>query len=245
MKFEGKVAIITGAGRGIGKAIAYQLGKQGANVVLIGSSEEVFKVDEEFKSEKINSIALRADIKSENEVESMINQVMDRLGRVDILVNNAGITRDTLIMRMSEKDWDDVISTNLKGAFFCSKHVVKHMMKQRSGKIINITSVVGIMGNAGQANYASSKAGMIGLTKSLAKEVGSRGITCNAIAPGFIETQMTDKLPENIKENYLSGIPLRRFGTTNEVASATIFLASDEANYITGQVLHIDGGLLM
>lgn len=245
MQFAGKTAIITGSGRGIGKAIAYHFGKLGANVVLVGTSEEVHFVSEKFIEEGIHAISIRADIKIEAEVDSMINQVIDHYGKIDILVNNAGITRDTLIMRMNESDWDTVLDTNLKGAFLCSKSAIKFMMKQRSGKIINVSSVVGVIGNAGQSNYASSKAGLIGLTKSIAKEVAPRGITCNVIAPGFIETQMTDKLSDQVKENYLNNIPLRRFGTPEDVANVVAFLASPASDYITGQVLHIDGGLVM
>lgn len=247
MKLKGKTAIITGSSRGIGKAIALKLGQMGANVVLNGasSSDALNRTCEELKAEGINVVATIGDVRKVEDVEAMFKAAEDAFGSVDILVNNAGITKDKLIMRMSESEWDDVLDINLKGAFLCTKSATKIMMKQKKGKIINITSVAGIMGNSSQANYAASKAGLIGLTKSTAKELASRGINCNAVAPGFIDTEMTDVLPENVKENYINCIPQKRYGTPSDVANAVGFLVSDEANYITGQVIHIDGGLVM
>lgn len=247
MKLKGKTAIITGSSRGIGKAIAQKLGQMGANIVLNGTtaSEAINMTCEELKASGVNVIVSVGDVRNAEYVDNMVNAAIDAFGSVDILINNAGITRDKLIMKMSENDWDDVVGINLKGAFLCTKAVAKIMMKQRSGKIINITSVAGVMGNPSQANYAASKAGLIGLTKSTAKELATRGINCNAIAPGLISTDMTDVLSESIKENYLNSIPQKRFGTPEDVANAVGFLVSDEANYITGQVIHIDGGLVM
>lgn len=247
MTLKGKTAIITGAGRGIGKAIALKLTHLGANIVIndIPSSVDADKTAEEINSNGGNAIVCKGDVRSQQDVEQVIQAAVDKYGSVDILINNAGITRDTLIMRMTEKDWDDVLDINLKGTFNCIKAATKVMMKQRSGKIVNLASVVGVMGNAGQANYSASKAGIIGLTKSTAKELGSRGINCNAVAPGFIQSDMTDKLTDSVKEEYAKNIPLKRFGTPEDVADVVAFLVSDEAKYITGQVLHIDGGLVM
>lgn len=247
MQLKGKTAIITGSSRGIGKAIAFKLGKMGANIVINGSSpsDALKKTEEELKETGINVITVVADVRKNEDVEAMINTAVETFGGLDILVNNAGVTRDKLMMRMTESDWDDVLDINLKGAFLCTKAASKIMMKQRSGKIINITSVVGVMGNPSQTNYAASKAGLIGLTKSTAKELASRGINCNAVAPGLIETDMTDVLPDSVKENYLNSIPQKRYGTPEDVANVVGFLASEEANYITGQVIHIDGGLVM
>lgn len=247
MELKGKTAIITGAGRGIGKVIAMKLAKEGANVVIndIPSSEEADITAQQINDTGGNAVVYKCDVRNLNDVEEMAKYTNNKFGSIDILINNAGITRDNLIMRMSEKDWDDVISINLKGAFNCIKAVTRIMMKQRSGSIVNLSSVVGVMGNAGQTNYSASKAGLIGLTKSTAKELASRGITCNAVAPGFIKSEMTDKLPDNIKEEYLKNIPLGRFGTPDDVADVVSFLVSKNANYITGQVLHIDGGLVM
>lgn len=247
MQLKGKTAIITGSSRGIGKAIALKLGQMGANIVINGSSpsEALKKTEEELKEAGINVISTVADVRKIEDVEAMFEAAVNTFGSVDILVNNAGITRDKLLMRMAESDWDDVLDINLKGAFLCTKAASKIMMKQKSGKIINVTSVAGVMGNPSQTNYAASKAGMIGLTKSTAKELASRGINCNAVAPGLIETEMTDVLPDNVKENYLNSIPQKRYGTPEDVANVVGFLVSDEANYITGQVIHIDGGLVM
>lgn len=247
MQLKGKTAIITGSGRGIGKAIALKLGQMGANIVINGSSpsEALSKAEEELKAAGINVISTVGDVRKIEDVEAMIKAAVDTFGGLDILVNNAGITRDKLIMRMTEDDWDDVLDINLKGAFLCTKVASKIMMKQKSGKIVNVTSVVGVMGNPSQTNYAASKAGLIGLTKSTAKELASRGINCNAVAPGLIATEMTDVLPESVKENYLNSIPQKRYGTPEDVANVVGFLVSEEANYITGQVIHIDGGLVM
>jgi len=247
MELKDKVAIVTGSARGLGKAIATRLAEMGANIVLndIPSSEAIESTAEEFKARGFNVIVTRGDVRNPEDVENMVNAAVEAFGRVDILVNNAGITRDTLLLKMSEQDWDDVLDINLKGAFLCTRAVAKVMIKQRSGKIINIASISGVMGNAGQANYSASKAGLIGLTKSTARELASRGITCNAVAPGFIMSKMTEVLPEKVKESYLNSIPLKRFGTPEEVAKVVAFLASSDSDYITGQVIHIDGGLVM
>ena len=247
MQLTGKTAIITGAGRGIGKVIAKKLAQLGANVVIndIPSSEDADKTAAEINNGGGKAIVIKGDVRNPEDVQTLVDGAKETFGSIDILVNNAGITRDTLMMKMSEKDWDDVLDINLKGSFNCIKAVTRIMMKQRSGSILNVASVVGVMGNAGQANYAASKAGLIGLTKSAAKELAPRGITCNAIAPGFIQSDMTEKLSENVKELYMSNIPLKRFGTPEDVGNVVAFLVSENANYITGQVLHIDGGLVM
>ena len=247
MQLKGKTAVVTGSGRGLGKAIAKKLAMMGANIVLndIPTSDSIDKTAEEFKAEGFNVIVTKGDVRNFDDVEDMVNKAVEAFGRIDILVNNAGITRDTLMLRMTEKDWDDVLDINLKGAFLCTKAVSKIMMKQKSGKIINISSVAGVMGNPGQANYSASKAGLIGLTKSTAKELASRNITCNAVAPGLIKSNMTDVLPDKVKETYLNNIPLNRFGTPEDVANVVGFLASEDSDYITGQVIHIDGGLVM
>ncbi len=247
MELTGKTAIITGAGRGIGKVIAQKLAQLGANIVIndIPSSEDADKTAAQINKDGGKAIVIKGDVRSSEDVQALVDGTKETFGSIDILVNNAGITRDTLMMKMSEKDWDDVLDINLKGAFNCIKAVTRIMMKQRSGSILNVASVVGVMGNAGQANYSASKAGLIGLTKSAAKELAPRGITCNAIAPGFIQSDMTEKLSENVKELYMSNIPLKRFGTPEDVGNVVAFLVSENANYITGQVLHIDGGLVM
>jgi len=247
MELKGKTAVITGSGRGLGKAIAWKLGKMGANIVLndIAVSDSVDATAEEFKAAGINVVVTKGDVRIMEDVETMVKTALETFNSVDILVNNAGITKDNLMLKMSEKDWDDVLDINLKGAFLCTKAVTKTMMKQKSGKIINIASVAGVMGNPGQANYSASKAGLIGLTKSTAKELASRGITCNAVAPGIIESKMTEVLPESVKENYFNNIPLKRFGTPEDVANVIGFLASESSNYVTGQVINIDGGLVM
>jgi 3-oxoacyl-[acyl-carrier protein] reductase len=234
MNLIGKVALVTGASGGIGRAIAEELGRARA--------EEAVAAIEATDGQ---AFAVQADITDPAAVESMFSQVQERWGRLDILVNNSGVTRDSLLMRMKEEDWDTVLDTNLKGAFHCSRAAVKPMMKQRGGRIINVSSVVGVIGNPGQANYCASKAGLIGFTKALAKEVGSRGITVNAVAPGFIMTEMTAQLPEDAANKIKAGIPLGIFGEPTDVSAAVLFLASDGANYITGHVLHVDGGLGM
>jgi len=247
MQLKGKTAVVTGSGRGLGKAIAKKLAMMGANIVLndIPNSDSIDQTAEEFKAEGFNVIVTKGDVRNPDDVEDMVNKAVEAFGRIDILVNNAGITRDTLMLRMTEKDWDDVLDINLKGAFLCTRAVAKIMMKQKSGKIINISSVAGVMGNPGQANYSASKAGLIGLTKSTAKELASRNITCNAVAPGLIKSNMTDVLPDKVKETYLKSIPLNRFGTPEDVANVVGFLASEDSDYINGQVIHIDGGLVM
>ena len=244
---KGKTAIITGAARGIGKAIALKLASFGANIVIndIVSSVDADETAKQLEALGCKTLVYKCDVRNYDEVSEMVKATIEKFGSVDILVNNAGITRDNLIMRMDEKDFDDVIAINLKGAFNCIKAVTRPMMKQRSGAIINMASVVGVMGNAGQANYCASKAGLIGLTKSTARELASRGIRANAIAPGFIESAMTDKLSDEVKEQYFKSIPLARFGKTDDIANTAAFLASDMASYITGQVINIDGGLLM
>jgi 3-oxoacyl-[acyl-carrier protein] reductase len=244
---NGKVAVITGAGRGIGRAIALQFAERGSKVVInyrnsIAQVEELLTTIKDAGGE---AIAIQADISREEEAKKLIEEAVKHFGRLDVLVNNAGVTKDNLLMRMSEADFSSVIDINLKGTFFCTKHAATVMLKQRSGKIINISSVVGITGNVGQVNYAASKAGVIGMTKTVARELASRGITVNAVAPGFIETDMTNQLSDKIKEATIANIPLKRYGIANEVANAVSFLASDLANYITGQVLQVDGGLVM
>lgn len=243
----GKTAIITGASRGIGAEIAKRFALAGANVVVnySGSQQKAEAVVEAIEENGGKAIAVKANVADADAVKAMVEEAMSTFGTVDILVNNAGITRDNLMMRMKDDEWDDVINTNLKGVFVCTKAVTRQMMKQRSGRIVNIASIVGVMGNAGQANYVASKAGVIGLTKTTARELASRGITANAVAPGFITTDMTDQLNEEIQQSMMSQIPLGRFGKPEEVAKAALFLASDEASYMTGQTLHLDGGMVM
>lgn len=247
MKFEGKVALVTGASRGIGRAIALALAAQGADVAVnyAGSEAAAKEVAAEIEAMGRKAFVIQADIASTEASTAMVDAVVKEFGRIDVLVNNAGITRDGLLMRMKEEDWDAVITTNLKGVFNCTKAAIKYMMKQRFGSIVNISSIVGVMGNAGQANYCAAKAGVIGFTKATAKEVAARGIRVNAIAPGFIKTDMTSVLPEKVVEAMLAGIPLNRLGETEDIAKAVLFLASSDANYITGQTLHVDGGMVM
>lgn len=244
---EGKVAIITGGSRGIGKAIALKLASLGANIVINYRkyNESVEETLKEIKAKDVETLGFEVDSSDFNSVEKLVKDTLSHFGRIDILVNNSGITKDTLLMRMSEEDFDKVIDVNLKGTFNFVKHITPIMLKQREGRIINISSVVGIVGNAGQLNYASSKAGVIGLTKSLAKEVGSRGITVNAIAPGFIKTDMTEVLSDKVKEHINSQIPLKRMGEPEDVANMVAFLASQQSSYITGQVINVDGGMVV
>lgn len=244
---KGKNALVTGASRGIGKAIALELAKQGANVAVnySGSEAKAQAVVEEIEDMGVKACKVQADVANETNVKDMVKKVITQFGTLDILINNAGITRDNLLMRMKEEEFDQVINTNLKGVFICTKAVTRHMMKQRSGKIVNVSSIVGVSGNPGQANYVAAKAGVIGLTKSNAKELASRNIFVNAVAPGFISTEMTDKLTEEQREGMLAMIPLGKLGQTEDVAKVVRFLASDDSNYMTGQTLHIDGGMVM
>lgn len=243
---EDKVALITGGARGIGREIAFVFAKEGANIALcdinLQQAEETAK---EIKGLGKEAIAFGVDVTDSKAVQEMVDKILDKFGKIDILINNAGIARDALLIRMSEQDWDSVIAVNLKGTFNCTKAVAKVMLKQRSGRIVNIASIIGLMGNVGQANYSASKAGIIGFTKSVAKEIASRGINVNAIAPGFIQTDMTVKLPRDIKNKMLSRIPFGRFGEPKDVANLALFLSSESSSYITGQVIQVDGGLLM
>ena len=247
MLLDGKVALVTGASRGIGRAVAIALAKAGALVAVnyAGNVKAAEEVQQIITQAGGKAILVQGDVAQAEVVDEMMKTVMDEFGRIDILVNNAGITRDGLLMRMKECDWDAVIDTNLKGIFHCTKAAAKHMMKARSGRIINMTSVVGLIGNAGQTNYAAAKAGVTGFSKSAAKELASRGITVNMVAPGFIDTDMTAVLPEKVREEMVKGIPLGRMGTPEEVAEAVLFLASDQASYITGQIINLDGGMVM
>lgn len=245
ISLEGQVAIITGASRGIGRAIAIKLAELGAKIVVSSSSKGSDAVAEEINAMGKEAISIQANVAEEGDALNLVNVVVKHFGKIDILVNNAGITKDGLMMRMSEDDWQSVLDVNLKGVFLCMKAALKHLAKQRSGKIINISSIIGLIGNPGQANYAASKAGIIAMTKSIAQEVGSRNINVNAIAPGFIDTDMTRELPDKLKDELLNKIALKRFGNTDDVASLTAFLASDQSNYITGQVFVVDGGLTM
>jgi 3-oxoacyl-[acyl-carrier protein] reductase len=247
MQLNGKTAVITGSARGLGKSIALKLAQMGANIVLndIAQSEAIDETAEEFKSAGYNVIVTKGDVRSEDDVKQMVNSAVEAFGSIDILINNAGITKDKPLAMMSVQDWDDVLDINLKGAFLCTKYVGKVMIKKRTGKIINIASVAGRYGNQGQINYSASKAGLIGMTKTVAKELAPRGITCNAVAPGLIQSKMTDVLPEEVRNNYLKNIPLGRFGTPEDVANVVAFLASNDSNYVTGQVIDIDGGLVM
>jgi len=247
MENKNLVAFVTGGSRGIGRAIAVRLAEDGFDVAItyVKDEESAKEVVEEIKKRGVNAIALKCDVSNYREVEITIEKVVHDLGSIDVVVNNAGITKDNLILKMEENEWDRVTDVNLKGAFNVIKFASKYMIKKRKGKIINISSVVGLMGNVGQANYAASKAGLIGLTKSVAKELAARGITVNAVAPGFIETDMTRVLKEDIKETMLKSIPLKRAGKPEEVAEVVAFLASKASDYITGQVINIDGGMVM
>lgn len=242
---KGKVALVTGGSRGIGEAIVLQFAQQGADIAFtyVSSAEKANAVAVKAEAYGIRAVAIQSDAADFQQAEALINEVVDKLGRLDILVNNAGITRDTLMLRMTEDQWDEVIRVNLKSVFNLTKHALKPMMKQKSGSVINMSSVVGVFGNAGQANYAASKAGIIGFTKSIAKEVGSRNIRCNAIAPGFIETDMTHTLTDDQKKAYTDNIPVRRLGTGEDIANACVYLGSDMSAYVTGQVLSVCGGL--
>ncbi|HCY8536914.1 TPA: 3-oxoacyl-[acyl-carrier-protein] reductase [Staphylococcus aureus] len=242
-----KSALVTGASRGIGRSIALQLAEEGYNVAVnyAGSKEKAEAVVEEIKAKGVDSFAIQANVADADEVKAMIKEVVSQFGSLDVLVNNAGITRDNLLMRMKEQEWDDVIDTNLKGVFNCIQKATPQMLRQRSGAIINLSSVVGAVGNPGQANYVATKAGVIGLTKSAARELASRGITVNAVAPGFIVSDMTDALSDELKEQMLTQIPLTRFGQDTDIANTVAFLASDKAKYITGQTIHVNGGMYM
>ena len=246
MKLKGKVALITGAAQGIGKSIAEALAKEGADIVVSDINLELAsQTAQEIEKLGVKTMALKTNVADFCDVENGIAQAASQMGKIDILVNNAGITRDTLLMRMKKEDWDAVINVNLTGVFNCTKIVSSLMIKQRSGKIVNIASIVGEMGNAGQTNYSAAKAGVIGMTKTVARELATRGICVNAVAPGFIQTAMTDKLSEEVKSKMLENVPLKRMGTPEEVAKAVLFLAGPDSDYITGHVLNVNGGMLM
>ena len=246
-ELEGKIAIVTGASRGIGRAIALNLAAAGANIVAVYQQNKtmVDELAQELEPLGRVCLAVKADVAVEDEVNALVDQTMTQFGRVDILINNAGITKDSLIMRMKSEDWHNVLNVNLSGMFYATKAVTKPMFKQRSGKIVFVTSIIGTIGNAGQANYSAAKAGVIGFMKSAAKEFASRGIQVNAVAPGFIDTDMTKKLSDDVKAAYMEQIPLKRFGRVEDVAEVVKFLASEKADYITGQVIHVNGGLYM
>ncbi len=242
-----KTAIVTGASRGIGRKIALELGKEGYNVVVnyAGNKEKAEEVVSEIKSFGVEAFAFQANVSEQDEVKAMIKETTSQFGTIDVLVNNAGITRDNLLMRMKQDEWDDVINTNLKGVFNCVQAVTRPMLKQKSGRIINLSSVVGSLGNAGQVNYVATKSGVEGMTRTFARELASRGITCNAVAPGFIVSDMTDQLSDELKEQMKSQIPLARFGEDSDIAHTVAFLAGDKASYITGQTIHVNGGMYM
>ncbi len=246
MDFNNKTAIVTGGARGIGKAICRMLAKNGCKIAVVDiNEEEALQTARELTDFKVETLAIKTDVTSESEVQSMTKNVLDKFGKIDILINNAGITRDGLCLRMKPDDFDLVLKVNLKSVFLCTKAVIREMMKNRYGRIVNLASVVGLMGNVGQANYAASKAGIIGFTKTLARESAPRGITVNAVAPGFIDTEMTQAIPENNRQAILTQVPLGRLGTPEEIANVVAFLASDLAGYITGEVVRIDGGMAM
>lgn len=246
-RFEGKSAIVTGASRGIGREIALLLGKEGARVAVnySGSKDKADEVVKLIKESGGEAFAIQADVSDADSVKNMIDKTVETFERIDILVNNAGITRDNLLMRMKEDEWDDVININLKGVFLCTKGVTRQMMRQREGRIVNVASIVGVSGNPGQANYVAAKAGVIGFTKTAAKELASRNIHVNAVAPGFITTDMTDALSEEVKNQMMSVIPLGKLGKPEDVARTVLFLLSEDAAYITGQTIHVDGGMVM
>jgi len=244
MRFQDKVVLITGAAAGIGKQIALDFAKEKATVVIFDLSEEALREAQKEIGALSQCHYFVVDVTNNGQVEEAINKIIDKFSKIDILINNAGITKDNLALRLSENDWDKVLTVNLKGAFLCSKLCAKYMMKQRKGKIVNISSIIGIVGNPGQANYSASKAGLIGLTKTLAKELGSRNICVNAVAPGYIQTRMTDILPDKVKEEMLKRIPLSRLGSPLDVSNAVLYLASQGADYVTGQVLVVDGGMI-
>jgi len=247
MNLKDKVALITGGSRGIGREIALELGRNGVNIAIsyVNNVEKAMEVVEEIKGYGVKAIAVKANVSIEEEVSEMIKIIEKEFDTIDILVNNAGVTKDNLIIRMKSEDWDEVMDVNLKGTFLCTKAVSRIMMKKRYGKIINITSVVGIMGNPGQSNYSASKAGVIGFTKSMAKELASRGIRVNGIAPGFISTDMTEVLKDDIKDAMLNAIPLNSFGNPKDIANLVVFLSSERSDYITGQIINVDGGMVM
>ncbi len=247
LALENRTALVTGAARGIGKAIAESLAERGANIVVVDLAIEAAEETAQEIAERTGRevLALEADVSDNASVKAMVKKALEKFGKIDVLVNNAGITRDGLLMRMKEKDWDLVLDINLKGAFNCAQALIRPMMKARYGRIINITSVSGIVGQAGQTNYSSSKAGLIGFTKALAKEVGSRGITVNAVAPGFIETVLTEDLPEEIRDFSMKLTPMGRFGKPEDIANAVAFLAAEESSFITGVILQVDGGMVM
>lgn len=247
MGLTGKTVLVTGGSRGIGKSVALALAKEGANVIInyTSNEESAANVVKKIEGFNVKGLAVKANISKAEEVDSMIDEIKENFDGIDILINNAGITKDNLFVRMKEKDWDQVMEVNLKGVFLCTKAVVRKMIKQKYGRIINMSSVVGVIGNPGQVNYCASKAGVIGFTKSLAREIASKNITVNAIAPGFIETNMTKILSESVKESMIDIIPMRRYGKPEDIANLVVFLSSDKASYITGQVIHVDGGMAM
>jgi 3-oxoacyl-[acyl-carrier protein] reductase len=246
MELKGKVALVTGAAQGIGKAVAFMLARHGADVIVADVNlEKAAETVREVEATGRAAMAVKVDVTRLSDVEQMVESAIGRFGKIDILINNAGIARDKLVLRMTEEDWDAVLDVNLKGTFNCTKAVIKHMSKQRSGKIVNIASVVGEMGNAGQANYSASKAGVIGLTKTIAREFAQRGINVNAIAPGYIQTPMTDVLPDKAKEQLKRMIPMERLGQPEDVAHAVLFFVSEASSYVTGQVLNVNGGIYM
>lgn len=247
MDLSGKVALVTGGSRGIGREIAIELARHGADVAIsyVNNEEKAMEVVREIQKFSVKGMCIKADVSKEEEVKKLVDAIKDELGTIDILVNNAGINRDTLLIRMNTQEWDQVIDTNLKGTYLCTRLVAKDMIKKRYGKIINIASVAGVAGNYGQANYSASKAGVIGFTKAVAKELASRGINVNAVAPGLIETDMTQALKEEVKETLIKSVPMGRLGSPKDVANLVVFLASDKSDYITGQTINIDGGMIM